>query len=128
MKICKILLILSFFALIAGCTDPQLIQIDRIAGSVTPITETGESILDSPAAILIPAQYQAIIRTLGVIVLAAAGGWQEYRRRAAKQMFEQVVAGNENIKHDGDFSIAQNAAQSIETRKEVAKIRNKLSA
>ncbi len=113
---------------IVGCTESQRLQIDRGAQVVKPVTEAGEAALDSPAGFLVPPQYQAIIKLAGAIVLVLAGAWQELRRRTTETALAEVVAGNEADAKGASFKQAQNAVQSITTRKKVAAIRKELAA
>lgn len=85
-----LLLMLSIFSILCaamfgltGCDEEQLQKVDNIVGSVKPITEVGEQILESPAGAVIPPQYIGMTKAAGTLALIAAATWFKIREKQA---------------------------------------------
>lgn len=112
----------------AGCTEEELLKVDAAAETIKDTGTLTETVLSSPAAVVIPPDWRLYISLAGAAMLAAGNAWQSLRQKKTQLALEEVVVGNEAVKKGTDFSEAQKTAQSVTTTKLVSGIRRQVVA
>ena len=126
MKTMLIVLITLF--VFTGCTQWQLRQVDTASETLADAGRFTETLLNSPAAAVIPPDLRLYISLSAAVMLAASNAWQSVRGKKTMHALEEVVVGNEAVKKGKDFTDAQNTAQSVSTVKLVGNIRRKVTS
>src|SRR6056297_3294747 len=124
-RIIYVLMIVLF--VFAGCTEEELARMDAAAETVKDTGALTETVVNSPAAGVIPPDWRLYLSLAGAAMLAVGNAWQSVRQKTTKQALEEVVVGNEAVKKGTDFKTAQNTAQSVSTVKLVSGIRKQVN-
>jgi hypothetical protein len=110
-----------------GCTQWQLRRLDTASVTLADAGRFTETLLNSPAAAVIPPNLRLYISLGAAVMLAGANAWQSVRGKKTLHALQEVVVGNEAVKKGADFTDAQNTAQSVSTVKLVSNIRKKVT-
>lgn len=124
MKTMFVVLITLF--VFTGCTQWQLKRIDTASVTLADAGRLTETLLNSPASVVIPPDLRLYISLASAVMLAAGNAWQSVRGKKTLLALQEVVVGNEAVKKGKDFIDAQNTAQSVSTVKMVSNIKKKL--
>jgi hypothetical protein len=111
-----------------GCTEEELSRVDAAAVAVKDTGALAESVVNSPAAVVIPPDWRLYISLSSAAMMAVGNAWRSLRQKKTRQALEEVVIGNEAAKKGKDFADAQNSSQSVSTAKLVSGIRKKVAA
>ncbi len=122
-----IVVLIALFAF-TGCTQWQLRQVDSASEALADAGRLTETLLNSPAAAVIPPDWRLYISLAGAAMLAGANAWQSARGKKTFLALQEVVVGNEAVKKGKSFTDAQNTAQSVSTVKLVSSIRKKVTS
>lgn len=91
----KLLWVILAAALLGGCTDDQLRQVDDLAADVNSVGTAIGELPDGPAGPLIPPGVANMLKLTGIAIGAAYGGWQTFRRKQTEGALASVTKGVE---------------------------------
>ena len=119
------LIVLTMMLFFGSCTPIELARVDQGSRLAIQAAEQGGQVLSSPIGLLIPPPITAGLKLAMAGLVAAAMGWQEFRRRTAKQGIAEIVKGVEVIKNDSGDGVknAMDLTQSQPTKRLVAQAR-----
>lgn len=111
-----IISIVSVFAFFwAGCAPIELARVDQGAELAIQAAEQSGRVLSSPIGLLIPPPITAGLKLAMAGLVAAAMGWQEFRRRTATQAVGEIVRGIELLA-DGTASAAKDKQRLVQSK------------